>query len=342
MIDYFSKIKEYLLDDICISIIPSPSKGVKTLRFKKIIPITIILIIIVSISMLSYLYNYYEINYTIVSDKIEELRDVREENQKLKAEFYDLAEDTENLKQSFLQLKEYNNTIKKLIDVSEETKDSIDKDIAEKNENNELRLYTSFSNDTSVFQSGMPIGGGELELNYRFSSNVIQRTKENLDLLKSELPEQKKSLDDLHLSVNEYNQLKAATPTIWPLDDNGDAFISSEFGWRADPFTGEQQLHEGLDIGVWYNTPVLATADGVVKFVGRNGGYGLLVTIEHGFGYETRYAHLNKIKVKKGQKVSRGDIVALSGNSGRSNGPHLHYEVILNNIPKNPVNFIGR
>src|SRR5690554_4301122 len=101
-------------------------------------------------------------------------------------------------------------------------------------------------------------------------------------------------------------------------------------------------FHEGLDIGTWYNTPVLATADGKVKYAGWKGGYGYVLIIEHGFGNETTYAHLNKIKASKGENVRREQVIALSGNSGKSTGPHLHYEVRKNNIPQNPRNFIGR
>lgn len=332
---YLKKISAYLFEEMNITLISSPTSNIKNLTIRRIVPIVIILAIIVSITTLSYLYNYYEQNYIGTSKKLEELKGVRAENQQLKNELYILAQDTEKLKESLDQLQEYNKEIKDMIEVDESASQA-------SNEEGNLKLRTIFSENNPIIQIGSPIGGGEFQLNNLFSRDIIDQAKKNISMLKEKLPGQKENLNKLEMSVREYNNLMAATPAIWPLADNGDAYISSDYGWRKDPFTGKQEIHEGLDIGTWYNTPVLATADGVVKFVGRNGGYGLLVVLKHDYGYETRYAHLNKLLVKKGQKVSRGDKIALSGNSGRSNGPHLHYEVRVNNIPQNPRQYIGR
>jgi len=136
--------------------------------------------------------------------------------------------------------------------------------------------------------------------------------------------------------------MKNSIPKIWPLADDGGSYISSNFGWRIDPMSSQQEYHEGLDIAVWYNTPVLATAPGKVTFVGWNGGYGWSVEINHGHGYSTYYSHLNEIIVSEGEKVDKRQKIALTGNSGKSTGPHLHYEVRVNGVPKNPRKFIGR
>jgi murein DD-endopeptidase MepM/ murein hydrolase activator NlpD len=109
---------------------------------------------------------------------------------------------------------------------------------------------------------------------------------------------------------------------------------------RRHPILKIKRMHNGLDFIAYYNTPVYAPGGGIVEYVGRRGGFGKMVVINHGFGYKTRYAHLNKYKVKKGQKVKRGDLIALSGNSGLSTGPHLHYEIRHNGIALNPRNFI--
>ena len=115
---------------------------------------------------------------------------------------------------------------------------------------------------------------------------------------------------------------------------------SSGFGFRRDPFTGRAARHDGLDFSVPRGTPVLATAPGTVDFAGRNGAYGELVVIDHGFGLSTRYAHLQSILVEQDQVIRQGDVIGLTGNTGRSTGPHLHYEVRLNEEPMNPHNFI--
>lgn len=329
------KLSYYFFEEVNITIIPSPSSNVKNFTIRRIVPAVIILLIIILITTLSYLYIFYEQNYISISKRLEEYKGIKAENQKLKNELYALAQDTESLIQNLDQLREYNKEIKGMI----EDDKSGSQAAVEEAVDLKLRIYLADNNP--IIQRGLPVGGGELQLNYRPSQNIIEQAKDNINMLKEELPGQQKKLNDLEMSVKEYNDLRAATPTNWPLADKGDAYISSNYGWRKDPFTGKQEIHEGLDIGVWYNTPVLATADGIVKYAASNGGYGLLIVIEHSYGYETRYAHLNKILVKKGQKISRGDRIALSGNSGRSSGPHLHYEVRTNNIPQNPRQYIG-
>jgi murein DD-endopeptidase MepM/ murein hydrolase activator NlpD len=327
------KLFIYLFERISITIIPSPRHRVKVISFRRIVPILTFIIIVTTIVTLSMLYNYYEENYFMTASKLEELRNVRAENEQLKKELYALNQDTEELKENLSRLQEYNQEIKQMIELEDDTQASSEVD---------LELQTFFSYNQNIMQQGLPVGGGELQLFYQDPEEIIKRTRETISMLQEELPTQEETLSSLETSVKRYNDLQAATPKIWPLADNGNAYISSDFGWRTDPFSGKQEFHEGLDIGIWYNTPVMATADGIVKFAGWKNGYGYLVIINHGFGFETRYGHLNKIKVKKGEAVKRGQTIALSGNSGKSTGPHLHYEVRKNNIPQNPRNYIGR
>ncbi len=115
---------------------------------------------------------------------------------------------------------------------------------------------------------------------------------------------------------------------------------TSGFGYRRDPIRGGTRLHAGMDWAGAYGTPIYASADGVVSHAGWQSGYGRLVKIDHAFGIETRFAHLSKITVKVGQRVSRGDLIGGMGNSGRSTGTHLHYEVRVNDDPVNPMTYI--
>ena len=161
---------------------------------------------------------------------------------------------------------------------------------------------------------------------------------------------------DMHVEINEIDQashtqessftslfsqlegkrnLLAATPSIRPVK----GWISSRFGYRESPFTGRREFHRGLDIANRAGTPILAPADGVVTYAGGKGLMGKMVTIDHGFGMLTRYGHLKKILKKKGSRVKRGETIALMGNTGRSTGPHLHYEVRLNGVAVNPMNY---
>ena len=126
------------------------------------------------------------------------------------------------------------------------------------------------------------------------------------------------------------------TPSIWPTK----GWFSRGFGMKHDPFTGYKQMHRGIDIANHTGTPIVATADGRVSKVARNGGMGLMVTIDHGYGFVSRYGHLSKSNVKTGQRVKRGDVVALMGSSGYSTGPHLHYEVWRNGQALNPSKYI--
>lgn len=126
-------------------------------------------------------------------------------------------------------------------------------------------------------------------------------------------------------------------PSIWPVTGR----TTSEFGYRGNPFGGKSsEFHEGLDISVPIGTIVRATASGTVTFAGYSGGYGYLVKIDHGSGIETRYGHNSSLLVKAGDKVLKGDPISKSGNTGRSTGPHVHYEVRVNTILKNPRNYL--
>ena len=132
--------------------------------------------------------------------------------------------------------------------------------------------------------------------------------------------------------INDQVSLRRSTPKGWPTK----GWLTSYFGMRKSPFSGKMVMHEGLDIAANTGTPVLATADGVVARVKYSPGYGKVLIIDHGYGYRTVFAHNSQILVKSGQRITRGDIVAKVGNTGRSTGSHLHYELLLNGVPIDP------
>src|SRR5262249_15792510 len=144
------------------------------------------------------------------------------------------------------------------------------------------------------------------------------------------------SLDALVTHLEDQSAQLASTPSIAPTK----GWITSGFGYRISPFTGSRELHRGLDIAGRMRTPVAAPADGDVLFVGHKPGFGTCVTLRHGYGMETVYGHLADSVVKQGQHVARGDRIGLMGNSGRSTGPHLHYQVQVNGNPVDPQNYI--
>lgn len=151
---------------------------------------------------------------------------------------------------------------------------------------------------------------------------------------KSELKEQ--GVLDLWEMLSMQQSLMRATPSIRP----SRGYITSEFGYRPSPISGQLKLHQGLDFGAPPGAPVYATADGVVSFAGFDSEYGKLVSIDHGYGVVTRYAHNSELFVVVNQKVKRGDVISAVGNTGRSTGPHCHYEVRVNNVPVDPLNYI--
>ncbi|MCG6972183.1 MAG: M23 family metallopeptidase [Desulfobacterales bacterium] len=147
---------------------------------------------------------------------------------------------------------------------------------------------------------------------------------------------QEKVFESLINDLKRKRNLLSSTPSIWPAK----GWLSSGFGYRISPFTGLREFHKGFDISSRKGTKVIATADGVVTFAGRNGLYGNMIKIDHGHGMMTRYGHLEKMLKKRGDAVKRGDVIGLMGNTGRSTGPHVHYEVFLNGLPVNPQKYI--
>lgn len=139
----------------------------------------------------------------------------------------------------------------------------------------------------------------------------------------------------MHTLRNNQNILEA-TPSIWPTS----GWVTSGFAWRTSPFTGKREFHKGIDISAPRGTPVYAPARGTITFTGRDGSYGLAIRLKHNASLSTRFAHLHRIAVKSGEAVTRGELIGYVGSTGRSTGPHLHYEVRLNGVPVNPKRYI--
>lgn len=172
------------------------------------------------------------------------------------------------------------------------------------------------------------------------SAELLINSNKRSDLLIKQLQFQKKSLDTLFVSVLKLNDSLLSMPAILPVSPFGYHRISSPFGVRTHPITGKNKMHDGVDFAGNIGKPIYATGNGIVIIAQNSStGYGNRVKIEHGFGYETLYAHLDKILVKKGDTVYRGQQIATIGNSGISTGPHLHYEVVVNHKKKDPQRF---
>jgi murein DD-endopeptidase MepM/ murein hydrolase activator NlpD len=169
-------------------------------------------------------------------------------------------------------------------------------------------------------------------------TELVKSMTNQLNNLSLRLAFQAKSFVEIANLVKNKEKLIAAIPSIQPVSNKNLNRIASGFGYRIDPIYKDRRLHAGLDFTAASGTPIYATADGVVRDAGFNtGGYGNRVLINHGFGYETTYSHMYKVKARVGERVKRGEVIGYIGNTGKSTGPHLHYEVHRNGIAVDPI-----
>lgn len=172
------------------------------------------------------------------------------------------------------------------------------------------------------------------------NSKLIIESNKRIDILQKQIVVQSKSLDEITKLAEDKEKLLAAIPAIQPVNNKDLTRMASGYGMRTDPFTKVRKMHRGMDFSAPRGTPVYASGDGVVtRADSRSTGYGNHIRIDHGYGYVSLYAHLYKYNVKKNQKVKRGDLIGFVGSTGRSQGPHLHYEIFKDDERINPINF---
>lgn len=211
-------------------------------------------------------------------------------------------------------------------------------------ENRDNNIYRIYFNSTPISEEERKAGFGGVnrykDLQGFNNSELIENTTRRVDVLTKELVIQSKSLDEIVALAKQKEKLLAAIPAIQPVKNEDLKQMASGFGYRSDPFTKIRKFHYGMDFTARTGTPIYATGDGVVyKADASLSGYGNHIEINHGYGYKTLYAHLSKYKCKPGQRVKRGDIIGYVGSTGRSQAPHLHYEVFKNGERVNPLNF---
>jgi len=241
-----------------------------------------------------------------------------------KAELAKLRAENNELKEKYEQLKW------SLSEVEDRYSSLVDKEVKIRN------LFNLPEIDPEERQLGVggPLSPGlaNLSLTEQTALSTEVEVERLLRLSKFEL----EKYNEVEEELSKIKKRLEHTPSIWPTQ----GWNSRGFGMKYDPFTGYKQMHRGIDIANRNGTPVIATADGVVKRARVSTGMGRFITIDHGYGFQTRYGHLSKFKVKEGQRVKRGEIIALMGSTGYSTGPHLHYEVIRSGKFFNPNEFI--
>lgn len=172
------------------------------------------------------------------------------------------------------------------------------------------------------------------------NSELLKKTSDRMDLLEQRLQGQSLSFKELLELAKNKEKMLASIPAIQPVSNKNLREMASGFGYRIDPIYKTRRMHTGMDFTARTGTSVYATGDGVVESLEVSGwGYGRCIVINHGYGYKTRYAHLSAFKVKRGQKIKRGELIGLVGNTGKSTGPHLHYEVEKGGKKVNPVHY---
>lgn len=211
----------------------------------------------------------------------------------------------------------------------------------EQRDNNLYRMmFEADPIPNSVRRSGFADADRYAGLYGYMNSNLVVSAARKMDVIASQLYNQSVSYDTLFALARNKSDMLAHIPAIFPLKETEIKYISSYFGYRPDPIYKISKFHSGIDFSASLNTEAYATGDGVVCDVEKgHWGYGNMVTIDHGFGYKTRYAHLQKALVRKGQKLKRGQRIGLVGSTGKATGVHLHYEVLKNDVQIDPINF---
>jgi murein DD-endopeptidase MepM/ murein hydrolase activator NlpD len=287
-----------------VLIIPKSKGNIRKFRFSKSIQLLILIIIVGLVGVIG------SIGYDYISLK-KQMTDyiaLIEENQILKGENEKVSSDLLRIARKYEKVKLFEEELSSLIGINHEVQNS-------KGGPDFYSLYNDEHNTERLNE---------------IRNGIINN-------LKRELAEKEDNFIKIKDFIYKNNSLIAATPSIWPVK----GFISSGFKWRTNPLTGKKEFHKGIDIAGPIGTSVKSTADGIVTRAENNPyGYGNLIEIKHGFGFSTRYGHMNSYNVKLGQIVKRGQIIGTRGSTGRSTGPHLHYEVRISNKPVNPVNFI--
>lgn len=251
----------------------------------------------------------YFADYTLVQHKLVDADKVVDEQ---KGQILSLASKIKTLEKDLTRIRDFDSKLRVMFNLDEQAENA---------------TSMGGQNSASFAESYLPVHRQELLA--RKMHNFLHQLKTDVRL------EELRQQQVLHTFRAE-RSLLASTPSIWPTK----GWVTSSFGNRISPFTGQKDFHQGLDISGKIGTPIYAPADGKIVFQGEDGGYGKSIRIKHGSGISTRYAHLHRYAVKQGQQVKRGDIIAYMGNSGRSTGPHLHYEISLNGVNVNPMRYI--
>lgn len=287
--------------------------GTRTVKQYKIPKVFIRFFFLFSLSALVFI-TWSFVDYYNIKNKLPDRIHLLQENRQQELQLAALAGKIDQINSKMIELKEFDNKLKVMVNLEP-------------------------GDESTQF---LGIGGSDptlMESDYSIEKahqKLVRLMHQSLDNLDTEISVQTQEKAELYEFLENQKSMFACTPSIWPT--NG--WVSCGFGYRISPFTNEREFHNGLDVSARIGSDIIAPADGVVSSIGKTDGFGNILTINHGYGFVTRYGHLSKALVKKGQSVRRGEKIALVGNTGRSTGPHLHYEVHVEGVPVNPKRYI--
>jgi murein DD-endopeptidase MepM/ murein hydrolase activator NlpD len=204
-----------------------------------------------------------------------------------------------------------------------------------------LRIITATESAVSANNNSFGVGGPNNSDTFgvateKYTQGLLNQLDDDITKLDSRAFKQEISFHELDGFFKDQSSMLTSTPSIWPTK----GWVTSGFGYRVSPFTGMKEFHQGLDVSTRLDAPVISPANGVVVDVTHDNGYGNMVEIDHGYGIVTKFGHNSQVVVHRGERVKRGQIIAHVGSTGRSTGPHLHYEVLLHGVPVNPYRYI--
>lgn len=270
---------------------------------------------------------YIALDYSELIELRKTYRDVLSENRHLKGEARVLMSNLEEAKDALVRVEDYAKRLDELVSLKVK---SISKSTGIGPLSKEDHDHTK---NRSVTLTDV---GANLPLGISIDNLIFKPVMQNIEAVNAMASEQAFNLQGILSKLQKRSYLLSTVPMAKPVD----GWYASGFGYRISPFTGKKTLHRGLDIAAPVGTPIYAPADGVVIFSGNKSGFGKFIMIAHGHGIVTRYGHNAQLLVKAGERISRGDQIATVGMTGRTTGPHLHYEVWVNGRPSNPSKFI--
>jgi murein DD-endopeptidase MepM/ murein hydrolase activator NlpD len=295
---------------ITLFLVPDGTRRVKQIRIPRFLPLFLILLFILCSASVFLMIR----DYRTLKSKMPRLAQLERENDLRREQFSRLAKRVDVAAKKMCELKDFERKLRIMVNLEPNGRSAEYRGVG--------------GSDSNLSDPG--------QVKSKTHKALVRKMHQSLDTIDNDIALGERGKVELYKFLKSQKMLLASTPSIWPTR----GWVTCRFGYRTSPFTGQREFHKGIDIAARSNAPIVAPADGMVSDIEWHRGYGRILTIKHGYGVVSKYAHLRKSLVKKGHRVRRGETIALVGNSGRSTGPHLHYEVHLNGVPVNPLRYI--